>query len=139
MCNATPAAELHVPATAQGSWVARQFVANELCRRHAGSAEVEACLVASAMVSDALRNGGSPVTLSLECWGSSVVVKVTDNVTRAAANDDPRHRLGTLLMDRCSVDRGIEPRSRGRTLWCLLPTRESPARDEPSSVLAEVQ
>ncbi|MGZ4493856.1 MAG: hypothetical protein ACXVWU_04090 [Nocardioides sp.] len=150
MCTFTPPAELHVPATDRGTWVARQFVRSELCGHHAAETDIEACVVAAELVSDALRNGGSPVTLTLECWETSLLVKVTDHVTRTVRDDGPRRRLGALLVERLSSDQGLEPRDRGRTAWCLVPTvdapsppqvpqQRSPAQDEPAVHLAEVQ
>jgi hypothetical protein len=133
MCIFTPPTELHVPATERGPWVARQFVRGALCAHHAADVDLEVGMVATELVRDSLRNSGSPVTLSLECWGSSMLLRVSDHVTRVAREDDPRSRLGRLLVEKLTVDRGYEPGPEGRTCWCLVPTEEEPAHGSVTS------
>jgi len=124
--------------------LARTFIDNNWCATHGGNERHHVHLLATELVTNAVRHGGPPITLSMECRdGEGVLLSVSDG-----SNEPPEHRdveaqalggRGVRLVDLLSVDWGVEhhhidgvhtqtPRtegselSQGKTVWCRLLT-----------------
>lgn len=110
-----------MPATVRGPWQARQFTRQWLCSEHAGEIEWEALLVASELVKDALVRGAAPIRLSLDCWGSAVVISVEDQASPAPLDEDNR-QLALFLLETVTADWGIEAMGPGRRIWAMVRT-----------------
>lgn len=122
MCEYTRRAETLVPRQETGPWQARHFAAAALCQEHAADLGLEASMVASELAKDVLYHGGSPATLSVDCWGSSVVISLRDTEPVDVQQDPLRRQLLALMLERLTDGWGVDVDDAGvRTFWCLLP------------------
>jgi hypothetical protein len=117
-----------VPRQETGPWLARHFAAAALCPEHAGDLGFEVSLVASELAKDVMYHAGAPVTLSVDCWGSAVVISLRDTAARDPRVDSQREKLTALMLERLTDGWGMEvDGSGGRTFWCLLPASPTSA------------
>jgi hypothetical protein len=110
-----------VPATVRGPWQARQFSRRWLCPEHAGEIEWEALLVVSELVKDSLVRRAAPIRLSLDCWGSAVVISVEDHAPPAPLDEEGR-QVALFLLETLTADWGVEPMGTGRRIWAMVRT-----------------
>jgi len=124
--------------------LARTFVDDNWCPVHGGDNHQLAHLLASELVTNAVRYGGPPITLTMECRGrEGVLLSVSDG-----SNDLPERMdvgpqalggRGVRLVDLLSADWGVEHHhvngahaqaesaagtglTEGKTVWCRLLT-----------------
>ena len=122
MCEYTHRAETLVPCQETGPWQARHFTAAALCPEHAADVGLEAALVASELAKDLVYHGRSPATLSVDCWGSMVVISLHDTAPPDVQADPQRRQLLALMLERLTEGWGVDVDASGRrTFWCLLP------------------
>jgi len=124
--------------------LARTFIDNNWCATHSGDNRQHVHLLATELVTNAVRHGGPPITLSMECRdGDGVLLSVSDG-----SREPPEHRdvgaqalggRGVRLVDLLSADWGVEHHhvdgvhgrtestegselTQGKTVWCRLLT-----------------
>ena len=79
MCRHTEALHADLPSSGAAPGLARRLVRQTLCRRHAGHLSQAVQLVASELVTNAVRHGRTPIAVSLDCvFGQGVVLAVSD-------------------------------------------------------------
>lgn len=106
----------------------RRFVEEELRRRGVVSDEAvfRAQLLATELVTNAVRHACSPVELTVALGEDRVRIQARDNSTATPAPPRPdsgtRHR-GLLLVEDLSERWGVEMEDRtGKVVWCELAT-----------------
>jgi len=92
---------------------------------HAAPSRDHADLIVTELVTNAVRHGAPPVTLSLDCAeGDGVMISVTDTDPRAPElRDVPPDALGgrgVLLVDQLSKAWGVRTHAGGKTVWTQL-------------------
>jgi len=124
--------------------LARAFIDDHWCITHGGDDRQPVHLLATELVTNAVRHGGPPITLIMECrdW-DGLLLSVSDG-----SNDPPEHMdvegralggRGVRLVDLLSADWGVEHHhvdgthtrvgdtqgtqgTQGKTVWCRLLT-----------------
>lgn len=106
----------------------RRFVEEELCRRGAVSDEAvfRAQLLATELVTNAVRHAGSSVELTVALGDNHLRIQARDNSTATPALPTPdtetRHR-GLLLVEDLSERWGVEVEDHtGKVVWCEVAT-----------------
>jgi len=124
--------------------LARTFIDEHWCASHGGDDRQHVHLLATELVTNAVRHGGPPITLSMQCRGKhGVLLSVSDG-----SCEPPEHRdveaqawggRGVRLVDLLSADWGVEHHhvdgvhdrmestegselTQGKTVWCRLLT-----------------
>ncbi|GAA0310502.1 ATP-binding protein [Kineococcus aurantiacus] len=125
MCSQTPAAALDLVMDATASRRARRFLDEHWCTVHAASARPQADLVVTELVSNAVRHGAPPATLTLDCAGAAgVTVGVSDADPHAPTlrhvTPDALGGRGIALVDVLSEDWGVDPHPGGKTVWSRI-------------------
>jgi anti-sigma regulatory factor (Ser/Thr protein kinase) len=128
MCTDTPRQQVVLPVDATAPAAARAWLRVVGCAAHGGSLLDDATLLVSELVTNAVRYGGPPVVLAVDCDGEGLHVRVRDGsptlpVPRAPTLDAESGR-GYLLLDLLSERWGVEPESRtaggGKEVWFHL-------------------
>lgn len=78
MCVASPAARLALPDDATASALARRFLLQVRCAAHDCSDRVDAALVVSELISNAVRHAAPPVLLQVHCQLDELLLQVDD-------------------------------------------------------------
>ncbi|QNN54618.1 hypothetical protein [Nocardioides mesophilus] len=107
-----------------GTWQIRQLVRQNLCRSHAGHLELDACVVATELVTDARSSGPASLAVSLECWQDSLLIALEDRSTSEVDVDPQRQYLSKLLIDRLTTGWGVDELPDGRRLWAVISTAQ---------------
>ncbi len=139
MCHSTPRQELVLPMDASAPSVARRWLRAVGCGPHGGDLLDDAALLVSELVTNAVRHGGPPVVLAVDCDSCGLEVRVRDGsstlpVPRPAAPDAEDGR-GFLLLDILSERWGIEAEVDGvggKEVWFHLRRGSSPDRPHPN-------
>ncbi|MGI4894626.1 MAG: ATP-binding protein [Janthinobacterium lividum] len=125
MCEATPVAEIILPDHEHSARQARTFLREAICSLHHARVVDEAQLLVSELVTNAVRHGGPPVRVRVDCDGSAgMQVSVTDGnphppVRRDAAPDAEGGR-GVALVDIVSDRWGVDHVENGKTVWFVI-------------------
>ncbi|WP_432523093.1 ATP-binding protein [Kineococcus sp. SYSU DK006] len=125
VCEATPAAEITLPDHEHSARRARAFLSEAYCALHHARVLDEAQLLVSELVTNAVRHGGPPVRVRVDCDGSAgLQVAVSDGsrkppVRRTAAPEAEGGR-GVALVDIISDRWGVEHAESGKTVWFVL-------------------
>ncbi|WP_432546252.1 ATP-binding protein [Kineococcus sp. SYSU DK004] len=125
VCEATPAAELVLPDHEGSAREARDFLTRAYCRVHHARVLDEAQLLVSELVTNAVRHGGPPVRVRVECDGTAgLQVSVSDgHPARPVRRDvppDAEGGRGVALVDIISDRWGVSSAGRGKTVWFVL-------------------
>ena len=105
--------------------MARAFLASQLCGEHTKELADEAALLTSEAVTNAVRYGGPPITLSVECSSDWVEVRVHDASSvpprHVTANPFATHGRGVDLIDALSDTWGVHQHENdGKDVWFRL-------------------
>lgn len=124
MCSTTERAVRELPVGLTAPAEARRFLTEAGCSEHATALLEPAVLLVSEMVTNAVRHGGPPLVVEVDCDEVSLQVRVRDGgtalpVPRQAAPDDEGGR-GLALVELLSDDWGVEPDADGKTVWFRL-------------------
>jgi two-component sensor histidine kinase len=134
VCETTPASSLLLPPELTSGRRARRFVEEHWCAVHDPADPQQVQLLVTELVSNAVRHGGPPVVVAMDCSASEgVVVSVSDgSAADPVLQDVGPHgeggrgvRLVDLLSVEWGVERGRPARSGeaaapGKTVWCRL-------------------
>jgi len=125
VCEATPAAEITLPDHEHSAREARVFLSQAYCAEHHGRVLDEAQLLVSELVTNAVRHGGPPVTVRVECVGvEGLRVSVSDGDPRPPVRRDVEPEAeggrGVALVDILSDRWGVEAGEPGKTVWFVL-------------------
>ena len=103
--------------------IARESV-RAACRSRFPNLVDDAMLLTSEVVTNAVKHGGAPVRLSIECDGSGIVVAVDDSnpeLPKTRRTDNRRHSgRGLLLVQRLAADWGVRQTKGGKRVWFRL-------------------
>ncbi len=114
-----------VASTPEAVGAARRMLARQLTAWGLDSAVDDLALLASELVTNAVRYGKSPVAVRLITHGDSIRLEVTDG----NASDVPQPRAATLteshgrgmpLVDAIATDWGVTVQDSGKTVWVEL-------------------
>lgn len=127
MCEHTPRRELSLPLDETAPSMARSWLREVGCGTHGVRLLDDATLLISELVTNALRYGGPPIVVAVDCDGAGLDVRVRDGspelpVPRAAAPDAESGR-GYLLLDLLSQRWGVErepEQAGGKQVWFRL-------------------
>ena len=125
MCDATPVAQVTLPADLQAARKARSFLDRTWCGNHHSALLDEARLLVSELVTNAVVHGAPPIALRVECDGSTeLVVAVSDGnpvpPLRRELTDDAASGRGIALVDLLSDRWGVDVTGAGKTTWFRL-------------------
>lgn len=124
MCTTTARARRQLPTDLTAPAEARRFLRESGCTEHATSLLESAVLLVSEMVTNAVRHGGPPIVVEVDCDEVSLQVRVRDGsdvlpVARTPGLSDESGR-GMVLLDLLSADWGVEPEPDGKAVWFRL-------------------
>ena len=84
----------------------------------------DAVLLTSEVVTNAVKHGGAPVRLSIECDGSGIVIGVDDAnpaLPKTRRTDRRRHSgRGLVLVERLATEWGVRRIDGGKRVWFRL-------------------
>lgn len=124
MCSTTERAvrQLDVALTAPAE--ARAFLHEVGCSEHATALLEDAVLLVSEMVTNAVRHGGPPLVVEVDCDEVALQVRVRDGspVLPVSRTPDPAAEggRGMVLLQLLSDDWGVEPAEDGKSVWFRL-------------------
>lgn len=132
MCSTTQRAVRELPPGPLAPSQARRFLREAGCSAHATALLESAVLLVSEMVTNAVRHGGPPLVMEVDCDEVSLQVRVRDGspalpVARTPADDDEGGR-GLVLLDLLSHEWGVEHEPGGKAVWFRL--RQQPDSGE---------
>ncbi|HEU0104270.1 MAG TPA: ATP-binding protein [Mycobacteriales bacterium] len=127
MCEHTPRQEVVLPLDATAPAAARAWLRVVNCSTHSGALMDDATLLVSELVTNAVRYGGPPIVLAVDCDGVALDVRVRDGaadlpVPRPVTSDAEDGR-GYVLLDMISDRWGVEPElqgMQGKEVWFHL-------------------
>jgi len=109
---------------------ARTFVAERICSRHDPLAVAAASLVASEVVTHAVRCGEGPVIIAVRCDVTTLALSVTCSMD--GLSEAPEMRLADptagMIVDSICRSSGTLLTEHGLTMWCTIPTGYLPVR-----------
>jgi anti-sigma regulatory factor (Ser/Thr protein kinase) len=128
VCESTARAELLLPLESTSPAAARRFAERSGCREHGLAGLDDALLLVSELVTNAVRYGGPPIVLAVDCDGAALHVRVRDGGAsmpaprRAAAGEESGR--GMSLVDLLSSTWGVDPvpdeQGPGKEVWFEL-------------------
>ncbi|WP_338075176.1 ATP-binding protein [Kineococcus vitellinus] len=128
MCSSSPRAQTPLPVHPSSARLARRFLDEHWCHDHADAALVAAQIVVSELVSNAVRHGGPPIALALDCDADDgVVVSVSDGghhlPRQVEARPDAVGGRGVRLVELLSSEWGVRPHEGdpAKTVWSRVP------------------
>jgi anti-sigma regulatory factor (Ser/Thr protein kinase) len=106
---------------------ARRLVRRMECGRHCAATIRSAELIASELVTNAIRHGASPVILEITCDGDTVQVQVSDTSpdlpTPRHAGDDDEGGRGLRIVHALSDSHGVDLLDGRKTVWARIAAR----------------
>ena len=125
VCEATPAAEITLPDHEHSARQARTFLSEAFCSVHHARVLDEAQLLVSELVTNAVRYGGPPVLVRVDCDGSAgLQVSVSDGNPRPPVRKDVAPEAeggrGVALVDIISDRWGVDQAASGKTVWFVI-------------------
>jgi hypothetical protein len=142
MCTVTEAASSPLPGSPHAPALARAFAQAHVCPEHGRQAEPAVMLLTSELVTRAVVDGASSITVTVECQVSQVRIAVTNaeaadsmaGPTRGSAASSAAGsasaELSLLLIEKIARRWGREVTDSGETFWCTVPTGVIPGRDD---------
>ncbi|HEX6878037.1 MAG TPA: ATP-binding protein [Nocardioidaceae bacterium] len=135
MCDLTPDNLVTLSESELAPFEARSYVRQHACPEHATIALDALSLIASELVTNAVRHGQPPIVLRLSCLTSEVRLSVTDTGTRLPRPRLPHAQgtrgglgLGLVIVARVAQEWGTIPLPLGKEVWCRIPTGMLPVR-----------
>lgn len=127
MCVVTPSAQLTLSVDQFASRRARAFLHDAHCRVHATRLD-DAQLLVSELVTNAVRHGASPVSMSIDCdEATGTTVRVSDGAPEPPSLRQPKGEdefgRGMTLVDLISDEWGVDAAPPGKAVWFRLPPR----------------
>ena len=114
-----------LPAEAMSAGVAREAVTSALIAEVNDSALDTLVLLTSELVTNAVAHAQSDCHLAVELFPDAVRVSVSDNdptpVEPKAAEEHDESGRGLALVETLSARWGVDPHSRGKTIWFEVP------------------
>lgn len=127
MCSVTAPSQLRLPCTDRAPRLARAFLTKVSCPRHGGRTVEDAELLVSELVTNAIRHGTPPVTMSVHCQGEDGLhVSVSDenphqSPVQRDANPDAESGRGVRLIEPTCERWGVHrPRNNTKEVWFTL-------------------
>ena len=127
MCEHTPRQEVVLPAGATAPSAARSWLRAVTCGRHGSRLMDDALLLVSELVTNAVRYGGRPIVLAVDCDGVGLDVRVRDGSpalpVRRFPSTDAESGRGFVLLDVLSDRWGVDPDlagEPGKEVWFQL-------------------
>ena len=127
MCQHTPRQEAMLPLDATAPGAARAWLREVCCGSHSGHLLDDAALLVSELVTNAVRYGGPPIVLAVDCDGDGLDVCVRDGSSllpvRRTPSPDAESGRGFVLLDVVSERWGVVPDtdgSTGKQVWFHL-------------------
>lgn len=115
----------------------RRFVHETLHAWECGHVSDSACLLASEVLTNAVRHAQGPLGLRLHRTALDVTVEVSDHSThipqRRPADLADESGRGLLLVEALAAGWGTRPSSDGKTVWFTLRLRPAPAPEAPQT------
>lgn len=132
MCEHTPRQEVELPPGETAPSAARTWLRTVTCSEHGARFLDDAALLVSELVTNAVRYGGPPVVLGVDCDGSGLDVRVRDGssvlpVPRTPGPDAETGR-GFVLLDSLSERWGVVEQvdeAGGKEIWFRLRVPEA--------------
>jgi anti-sigma regulatory factor (Ser/Thr protein kinase) len=128
MCRTTSTAACELPAAPEAASLVRSWVRESLCAEHASAAEAAAMLLASEAVTLAVLHGSPPLTVSMECRVTRVVISVADSARGDLVPVDLDDHLRVTLISKVAREWGVHLTQEGKVVWCTLPTGSVPGQ-----------
>lgn len=141
MCDVTPDDSVTYAASLASPTDARTYVRQHGCPAHAAIALDALLLIASELVTNAVRYGRPPIVLRLSCLVSEVRLSVADAGPGLPLEQGRRPRLGEteprlppeqgtcgglglglLIVAKVAREWGTAPLANGKEIWCRVPT-----------------
>ena len=124
MCSTTARSLRTLPQDVRAPGEARRFLQDAGCSEHATTVLEPAVLLVSEVVTNAVRHGGPPIVVEVDCDEVSLQVRVSDGsqalpVARSPRAEDEGGR-GMLLLELLSDAWGVEPEADGKAVWFRL-------------------
>lgn len=127
MCEHTARQQVVLPLDATSPAAARSWLRLVTCGSHASRLLDDATLLVSELVTNAVRYGGPPVVLAVDCDGAGLAVRVRDGsaVRPVPRNPGPDEESGRgfvlldVLTERWGIDSEVEP-GPGKEVWFYL-------------------
>lgn len=127
MCACTPRQQLVLPQDGTAPAAAREWLRVSGCAVHAASLLDDATLLVSELVTNAVKHGGPPVVLAVDCDGTRLHVRVRDGSPELPVPREPEldaeDGRGFVLLDvmteRWGVEREVDGTD-GKEVWFLL-------------------
>jgi anti-sigma regulatory factor (Ser/Thr protein kinase) len=126
-CAPAPASRTFIDIDARAVAAARSLVRSMGCGQHCAATIGSAELIASELVTNAIRHGAPPVILEITCDGETVQVGVSDTspdlpALRQAGDDDEDGR-GLRIVDVLSDSHGVDVLESHKTVWARIAAR----------------
>ena len=125
MCESTPSVQVQLPSTLAAARQEREVLRSSGCLTHQSHLRHEAELLVTELVTNAVAHGAPPVTLRVDCEGTTgVTISVSDGSPRP-----PRRRhaapgatsgRGVALVDLLSDHWGVDYEQTGKVTWFQL-------------------
>jgi anti-sigma regulatory factor (Ser/Thr protein kinase) len=119
---------LPLPYDVNGAFLARRCVEQFVAERTLDGVAGDLCLIASELVTNAIRHGAEPIELTLHCQDGEVTIEVADgdpriNNVRVRAGDQLDLGGRGLRVVASLADRwGTRPSLSGKTVWATTQT-----------------
>ena len=137
---------INLPARSDSPARARRFVEQALVNRCPQALVDAAALLATELVTNAVRHAHTEMTLEIEASRDGVRLEVSDGSKTMPAmreHSTGAHGRGLLLVNRIAEAWGTEPRPDGKSVWAQLTPqatdtaftrarRSAPWRDQPT-------
>ncbi|MGI4894133.1 MAG: ATP-binding protein, partial [Janthinobacterium lividum] len=89
MCTTTPSSRLTLPAELASGRLARRFIDEHWCASHDSAKQDHVLVLITELVSNAVRYGGPPITMSIDCVGArGVKLSVSDGSEKLPTSRD---------------------------------------------------
>jgi anti-sigma regulatory factor (Ser/Thr protein kinase) len=126
-CVPAPASRTFIDIDARAVAAARSLVRSVECGRHCAATIRSAELIASELVTNAIRHGAPPVILEITCDGDTLQVRVSDTSpdlpTPRQAGDDDEDGRGLRIVDVLSDSHGVDLLDSRKTIWARIRAR----------------
>jgi anti-sigma regulatory factor (Ser/Thr protein kinase) len=123
-----PSDQVEIAADEQAPALARAFATQLLEAWNIGRAFELVLLIASELVTNAVKHGQSPITIRISTEGANVRVEVSDcgDATPVPRAPDANGGFGLLLINSVCTRWGVIKTAEGKVVWCDCP--DAPAR-----------